>query len=47
MAKMDLKQVTNKNLITINCDLGTKKEVIDHLVDKLYKEKKSHRKKNF
>lgn len=44
---MNLKQVTNKNLIAINCDFGTKKEVIDALVDKLYREKKIASKEKF
>lgn len=44
---MNLKQVTNKNLIAINCNLNTKKEVIDFLIDKLYAEGKIGSKEEF
>lgn len=44
---MNLKQVTNKNLIAIDCDLSTKKEVIDFLINKLYSEKKIKSKEEF
>jgi 2-O-A-mannosyl-D-glycerate-specific PTS system IIC component len=47
MEEMNLKQVTNKNLITIDCDLSTKKEVIDFLINKLYSEKKIKSKEEF
>lgn len=37
---MNLKKVTNKNLIAIDCDFQTKRQVIEFLVDRLYAEKK-------
>ena len=37
---MNLKKVTNKNLIAIDCDFQTKQQVIEFLVDRLYAEKK-------
>jgi 2-O-A-mannosyl-D-glycerate-specific PTS system IIC component len=47
MEEMNLKKVTNTNLITIDSDLSTKKEVIDFLIDKLYAEKKIRSKEEF
>ncbi len=44
---MDLKQVTNENLIFIDCDFSSKKETIEFLVDKLYLEKKISSKEAF
>ena len=44
---MNLKQVTNKNLIYIDCNFNTKKEVIEFLVDKLYQENKIESKEEY
>ena len=44
---MNLKQVTNKNLIFIDCDLNTKKEVIEFLADKLYQGNKIESKEEY
>lgn len=44
---MNLKQVTNQNLIFIDCDFETKKDAIQFLVDKLYQEQKVESKEEF
>ena len=44
---MNLRKVTNQNLIFLDCDLHTKKEVIEFLVEKLYEENKIESKEGF
>lgn len=44
---MDLKKITSEKLITIDCNLNSKHEVISFLVDKLYQEGKISSKEKF
>ena len=44
---MNLKQITSKNLIAIDCDFHSKKEVIEFLMDKLYADGKLTSKEEF
>ncbi len=44
---MNLRQVTNRNLIAVDCDLTAKQEVIDFLIGKLYREGKIRSEEEF
>ena len=44
---MDLKNLTNENLITIDLDLNKKEDVIKYLVKQLYDEGKLSSEKDF
>lgn len=44
---MNLKQITSEKLISLDCDLNTKNEVIRFLVDRLYEEGKISSKEEF
>lgn len=44
---MNLKQVTSKHLIAVDCSFATKQEVIDFLIEKLYREGKIRSEEEF